>query len=444
MVALTLASFGLCHCNRKPDTTHIALVADNDVPHMWANMALYITQNTPANSPTFASRAFGYFGVTMYESVVHSDRKKKSLAGQLNELNGLPLPDVRQQYVWPVVLNAGQAAIIRSIYLQTSDENKLLIDSLEEAVVESYRRRNLDTAILKRSIDFGKAIASAIFEWSKTDGGHRGYLKNFDTEYQMPMDRGQWRAPYYGQTISRFPLHPNWGNNRTFIKSNAQQEMPECLKFDVQESSDYRKQQYDVYTANKKLTQEQKEIAMWWNDDPSDSYTPPGHSYNLTSIVLRSKNADLVTSAETYARAGIAVADAFIVCWKIKYKFCTERPSSFISEHIDAAWEPFWPDPPFPAFPSGHATQAGAVSEVMSAVFGEYIDIVDDTHAKKPKDIIRNVQYKPRRFTSFKQIALETAMSRFYGGIHCKKDNEVGLEVGENVGKNINSLTWTN
>jgi hypothetical protein len=414
------------------------------IPLMWADMALYITQNTPGNSPTFASRGLGYFGVTMYETVVHGYPEKRSLAGQLNGLESLPLPEPLQKYDWPVALNAGQAFIIKNVYLQTSDENKAKIDSLEQAIYEGYKVSLKDTTSLHASVEFGKSVAAAIYEWSKTDGGHRGYLQNFDTKFEIPSKPGHWKAPFYGQTISRFPLHPHWGKNRTFVKSNSELETPAFLKYATTEKTDYYRQFSEVYQANKSLTQEQKEIAMWWNDDPSDTYTPPGHSYNLASIVLRSKKADVITSAEVYARTGIAVADAFIACWKMKYKFCSERPSSFISENIDASWEAFWPDPPFPAFPSGHATQAGAVAIVMADYFGNNMHIVDDTHSYKSPDKIRNVYYKSRSFSGFWQIAEETARSRFYGGIHCMKDNEAGLAQGKELGKNINLLAWNN
>jgi hypothetical protein len=32
--------------------------ADQDIANAWADMALFITRNTPSNSPTFASRCF--------------------------------------------------------------------------------------------------------------------------------------------------------------------------------------------------------------------------------------------------------------------------------------------------------------------------------------------------------------------------------------------------
>lgn len=439
-IVLIACLFWNCKSVKKEQA--ISPVYENEIPILWANMALYIAKNTPANSPTFASRGFGYFGLTMYESVVHGYKNKQSLAGQLSQLPSLPQPDTTKKYEWPLALNAAQAFMLKNIYLQTSDENKQKVDSLENLILDNYKTSGKDTGALQRSVAYGKAVASVIYEWSKTDGGHRGYLNNFDTKLEMPATSGSWKAPFYGQTISHFPLHPHWGNNRTFLKADANFPMPHFIHYEKSKNSAYYKQFNDVYDANKKLTQQQKEIAMWWNDDPSDTYTPPGHSYNLATIVLKTKKADLITCAETYARTGIAVADAFIVCWRMKYKFCTERPSTYVSENIDAGWQAFWPDPPFPAFPSGHATQAGAVATVMAGYFGDKMNIIDDTHSQRPKDKIRNVEYKSRSFTSFWQVAEETAYSRFLGGIHCKQDNEVGLKVGASIGKNINSLIW--
>ncbi len=417
-------------------------IQDYEIAVRWADMALYIAKNTPSNSPTFASRGFGYIGFTMYESVVHSSEQKQSLAGQLNKLDALPQPDKSKKYNWVLSLNAGQAFILKNIYQQTSDENKEKIDSLEKVIQNTFKEAEADEQVAARSVAYGRAVASAIFEWSKNDGGHRGYLNNFESEINMPTDKGSWKAPYFAQTISRFPLHPSWGNNRTFIKANKSLEMPQFIHYQKTKNCAYYKQFAEVYDVNKKLSQEQKEIAMWWNDDPSETFTPPGHSFNLASIVLKTKKADLITCAETYARVGIAVADAFITCWKMKYYFFTERPSSFISENIDAEWESFWPDPPFPAFPSGHAMQASAVATVLADFYGDKMNIVDDTHSSRPKDEIRNVEYKKRNFTSFWQVAEETAYSRFLGGIHTNQDNLIGLQEGAHLGKNINSLSW--
>ena len=418
------------------------LIAENAVPAVWADMTLFITKNTPANSPTFASRAFGYAGLTMYESVVNSSPSHASMGGQLNQLPPLPVFEKNKKYNWVLCLNAGQAAILHYIYIQTSKENKIKIDSLENVIYNSFADTKADKEIVNRSVAYGKAVASAIFEWSKVDRGHRGYLYNFDSKMTYPSKGGSWKPPFFAQQITRFPLHPHWGDNRTFLKADTNWKMPDFVPYDTANLSGCYKQFLEVYHSNKKITQEQKEIALWWNDDPSETYTPPGHSYNLASIIVRDKKPDLLQAAETYARVGLAVADAFIVCWKMKYNFFSERPSTYVNENVDPEWEPFWPDPPFPAFPSGHATQASAVAIALAGLYGDYINFTDSSHVGRPKDIAKNVHYKPRKFSSFWQVAEETAYSRFLGGIHTMQDNNTGLYEGRKIGNHVNELKW--
>lgn len=418
------------------------LPADVEVATAWADLTNYITKNTPGNSPTFASRAFGYIGLTMYESVVYADSAYQSVAPQLNGLGKLDAPEPGKTYHWPSALNAGQAAILRSIYIQTPDQHKLTIDSLEKHYADIYGRIVKDDAILQRSVAFGRKIAQQIFEWSKTDGGHRGYLRNFDKQMVFPETPGSWQPPLYAQSISHYPLHPHWGKNRTFLALDSAIADPVPIPYDTLPGSAYYQQFLQVYEKNKSLTQDEKEAAIWWGDDPDITFTPPGHSYYLATIAARKSGASLVKAAETFARTGMAVADAFRNCWKWKYRFFTERANTFIPQHIDRQWESFWPDPPFPAFPSGHAIQAAAAATVLTDLYGERFAFTDSSHLGREKDEIRNVEFKARHFRSFWEVAEETALSRFYGGIHVPHDNEAGLEKGREIALNVNRLNW--
>ncbi len=410
----------------------------------WADMSLYITKNTPSNSPTFASRGFAYISITMYESLVHGFPTHRSLVGQLNELSALPLPVSNTTYNWVLSMNAGQALILKKIYQQTSDANKRKIDSLENLIVKQFSAEVHDKAIIDRSIAYGKSIAETIYKWSLTDGGHRAYLHNFDKSIKWPTALGHWEPPFYGQSFSHYPLHPHWGNNRVFIKANGKLATPKMIAFDSVVSSAYYNQMATVLKKNTSITLNEKEVALWWADDPGDTFTPPGHSFYIATQVLKMKKPNLIMHAEAYARTGIAVADAFINCWKWKYIFFSERPSSFITKYIDNTWESFWPDPPFPAFPSGHATQAGAASEVLIDIFGDKCNLIDSAHVGRLRDKVRNVDFKPRKYFSFRQLASEIADSRLYGGIHTPQDNSEGLKVGYQVAQNVNSLFWHN
>jgi len=423
--------------------SEVKVFSQQDVATAWADMSLYVAKNTPSNSPTFASRGFGYIGVTMYESIVHGYPNYKTLAGQLNELKELPMPDRNLKYDWILSLNAGQSFILKNIYNQTSDVNKARIDSLEKVIFEQFSRSIEDPDLITRSVEYGRAVAQAIFEWSKTDGGHRGYLHNFDKKLKFAEKPGSWEPPLYGQSFSHYPLHPHWGDNRTFVNANAALPTPEMIHYDQSKESDYYEQSQRVYEKSKTLTSQEKEIALWWNDDPSETFTPPGHSFYLSVQVVKKGNPELIKCAETFARVGIAVADAFINCWKWKYIYFSERPSSFITKNIDERWESFWPDPPFPAFPSGHATQSAAAATVLIGLYGEKFTLTDSAHASRPRDELRQVAYKPRTFDSFWQVAQETANSRFFGGIHMPQDNDVGLVEGSKIGQNVNQLNWS-
>lgn len=413
----------------------------SEVALKWGEMSLKTMKDTPGGSPTYGSRSLGYLGLTMYECVVAGITKKKSLAGTLKGLNELPKPVKGQVYNWVLSLNAGQAFLLKKLYQQSDPQNISRIDSLEEAIYQN-ELKTTDEKVAVHSKLFGQSIAEAIFEWSKTDGGFEGYKRNFDSTYKMPVGKGLWKAPTRGQSAVAMPLHPHWGKNRTFAPSNSVLPIPEMIKYDFKPDSKYYAYMYEVYTKRKTLTQEEKEIANWWGDDPSQTFSPPGHSYNLANLAVKTAKPDLFKAAETYAKVGMAVADAFINCWKIKFIYNAERPFSFIYYNIDRNWSLYWPEPPFPAYYSGHAVQSAATATVLTALYGTSFKFIDDSHVGRPRDEERLVEYKARSFNSFWEAAQESAMSRLYGGIHTRQDNEVGLIEGKKIGSNINSLPW--
>ncbi len=434
---LSILLLSIAACKRQP----IPIYTDQAIAHHWADMTLYITKNTPSNSPTFASRALGYIGLTMYESIVQGYPEYHTMSGQLNDLDSLPMPVSTQSYHWLLSLNAAQAEILRLIYVQTSDSNKMRIDSLELALYRSIIQ-NVDDKSIIPSIQLGRSIADSIYAWSTTDGGHRAYLRNFDKKIIYPDRPGSWKPPLYGQSFSHYPLHPHWGENRTFVLKNIDLPTPEFIPYDTSRHSLYYNQFVEVYEKEKTLTLSEKEAAIWWGDDPDVTFTPPGHSYYLTGIALRAKNPPLIECAMTYAQVGMAVADAFINCWKWKYQFFSERPNTFIPQHMDQNWESFWPDPPFPAFPSGHAIQGAASTTILIEKFGDAFHFIDSAHYGRKRDGFRNVDFKPRPFNSFSQVAKEIADSRFYGGIHTPQDNDAGIKSGLLIGRHIIELNW--
>jgi hypothetical protein len=412
-----------------------------EVPIRWAAITLKIAEKTPGNSPTYASRGFGYLGLTMYETVVNGYPEYKSLAGQLSDLGTLPKPTAALKYNYVLSLNAGQAFMLKNIYEQTSDANKASIDSLEKVILTEISKTEA-ADVVSRSVTYGQDVAKAIFEWSKTDFGYQGYKNNFTIDYKLPTGLGIWSPPSFSQSASQLPLHPYWGKNRTFVTNDASLPIPKPIAYSADPRSQYYAQFLEVYAKNKALTQEEKEIALWWGDDPSQSFTPPGHSYSLANIAVKTAKPNLIKAAQTYAAVGMGIADAFVNCWKCKYTYVAERPSTFIRRYIDGGFIQFWPEPPFPAFYSGHAVQSGATGTVLTALYGADFKFIDNSHEGKAKDPLTSLEFKTRTFNSFWEAAEESAYSRFLGGIHTRSDNDTGLAEGRKIGQNMNALKW--
>jgi membrane-associated phospholipid phosphatase len=403
----------------------------------WFNLYLYLIQQTEGFTPPVAARALGYAGVTLYEAVVPGMPDHQSLVGQLNELTALPQPATDQSYLWPAVANSALAALARELFFNTARENEALIDALEQQLATKLQAE-ADPATLTRSADYGRTLAQAIYTWSMNDGGHRGQLKNFPLDYQPANGAGVWQPT--PPKFSTVPLQPYWGDNRPFaLKSNGVCEPSPPPPYSAEKNSVFYQQAVEVYNTVRQLTPEQQTIALFWADDPGRTVTPPGHSIALTTQILREQNASLTVAAEAYAKVGIAVADAFIGCWRTKYKYSVVRPITYIQQVIDPTWN--HPDltdpvttPPFPEYTSGHSVQSGATAVVLSALFGENYVITDHTQDHRG--------FLPRSFDSFAALAQEAAISRLYGGIHYRAAIEAGLTQGHCIGKQVLALRF--
>lgn len=427
----------------KPDPVSEELPSDVDNPEAatkWAELTVKLLYQLPDNTPTYCSRALGYLGLTMYESIVQGSKTHQSVAKNVNKLSFVPQIESGKRYNWPLSLNAGQAYMLKKLYA-FSDPLKARIDSLATALEKQYSA-NESADVIERSKKFGQSVADVIYLWSTVDGGFEGYLKNFPTDYVVPAGAGKWQPPKKSQSASQRPLHPYWGTNRPFAAADATIAVPEMIPYSTDRFSQCYAQFLEVYAKSKVLTQEEREIGAWWSDDPSEVYSPPGHSYNLGTVAIRAAKPNLTKAAETYARIGMATADAFINCWKAKYTYFSERPSTYVRDNMDGSFIQYWPEPPFPAFISGHATQGAATAIVLTDIYGEPFAFTDDTHANRERDTAQKVDFKARKFNSFWETAEESAYSRFLGGIHTRQDNIQGLAVGRQVGYNINKLGW--
>jgi hypothetical protein len=394
-----------------------------EVPAAWFDLALDLIQTTPGFSPPVASRALGYAGVALYEAVGPSIPGRRTLADRLNGLTEPPCPTGVQLH-WPTVATKALAEILRFLFPTTPHANVEAIDDLERRFVRRACSR-VPPRIHRRSMARGAGVARHIFEWSRTDGGHEGFLRNFPP-YTPPRGAGLWEPTPPGFLPA---LQPYWGRNRPFVLPCGAAGSPgRPPRYSDDPGSSFYAEAQECYRAVGNLTAEQEAMVRFWSDDPGTTPTPPGHSISIVTQVVRALDLSLARAAEAYATVGIAVADAFISCWSTKYHENLLRPVTFIRRHIDGDWMPVLATPPFPEYTSGHSVQSGAAAQVLTDLLGP-VAFTDRTHERRG--------IAARSFGSFMDAAREAAVSRMYGGIHFRAATERGLEQGIAVGDRV-------
>ena len=398
---------------------------DAEVATAWFDLSLELVRTTPGFSPPVASRAFGYAGVALYEALVPGMEGFRSLTGVLSGLAAVPAAGGNRAYDWPSVANAALATVLRGLFPAS---RTAAIDGFESRL-EARLRPGLPPGTFARSVERGRAVAAAILEWSRSDGGHEGYLRNFPV-YSPPAGPGLWVPTPHGFQPA---LQPYWGANRCLaIAGGADCPPGDHPPYSEDSRSGFFAEAYETYEAVRTLTPEQEEIARFWSDDPGQTATPPGHSISITTQVLRAEGASLAAAAEAYAKVGIAVCDAFVACWYAKYVYNVLRPVTYIQRLIDPSWLPLLTTPPFPEYPSGHSVQSGAAFQILTDLFGEGYAFVDRTH--DDRGLAR------RSFGSFLEAAEEAAISRLYGGIHFRAAIVNGVNQGRCIGRAASAM----
>lgn len=202
------------------------------------------------------------------------------------------------------------------------------------------------------------------------------------------------------------PLEPLAGTWRTWNLDSGSQFRPGPPP--AYGSSQFLAETNEVYAVSQTLTDEQRRIADYWADG-TGTVTPPGHWNVIAADLVSAAGWSTLRSARLFAALNTAQADAFIACWDAKYAYWSLRPVTAIRRLIDPNWVSYIVTPPFPSYVSGHSTTSGAASTVLAAFF-------------------------PARADELRAMAEEAAVSRLYGGIHYRSDNEVGLALGRRIG----------
>jgi hypothetical protein len=381
--------------------------------------------------PMIASRNYAYANIAAYETVVLGDNRFQTLAGQIKHLPALPAIDTTGADLHYAALLAF-CKVGEAVTFPEGSMNSY-VGELDSIASAAHMPGKMKTAS-RRVAD---SVAAHILRWSKKDN----YLQTRTaTKYTISDEDGRWTPtpPMYTQAVE-----PHWCEIRPMVMDSASQFKPAIPPvYDIKNTgSVFYKYLLEVKNIGDSLTEEQRQNADFWDDNPfkmnvtghfmfaTKKFSPPGHWMNIVGIGAQKSNADFATTVAAYAETSIALFDAFISCWAEKYRCNYIRPETVINKYFTSDWEPHIQTPPFPSYPSGHATISAAAAETMTDFFGDKVSFADTS--------LLEFGINSRNITSFREAAKEAGMSRLYGGIHYRFDNENGAEAGRRLGEYI-------
>jgi hypothetical protein len=388
-------------------------------------------------SPPVASRVYGYTSIAAYEAAIQGNPTFKSMAGQVNGLEPVPRPEEGVEYSFQ--LASVQAALTVGRALVFSEDK---MDAFHKKLMNEYRATGMPEEVFQRSVDYGNAIAQHIMAWSASDNYKQ--TRSFP-KYTVDNDPATWKPtpPAYMDGVE-----PHWNKVRSFALDSAGQFRPSPpTAFSEEEESPFYKEAVEVYEVGVELTEEQREIARFWDCNPfvmnvkghvmfaTKKISPGGHWLGITTLACKMEKKNMAESAEAYAKVAIALMDAFVSCWDEKYRSNLVRPETYINQHIDENWTPLLQTPPFPEYTSGHSMISNAAAVVLTDLFGDNFTFTDSTELE--------FGMPPRSFGSFKEAAAEATISRLYGGIHYRPACEIGLDIGVKIGQLVVSRIRT-
>jgi hypothetical protein len=303
--------------------------------------------------------------------------------------------------------------------------------------------RITDGPARNKGVAVGRAAGAAILALRKDDGATR------DAPYTPGMGPGKWR-PHPNPVPANPPIanpetargylptaNPGWINVTPFTLLSASQYWlpgPPVLT-----SETYARDYNEVKNVGGKVstvrTADQTQIARFW-------FEGPGNWNTIARTVATARGLDARDTARTLALMNLAMADAYIAGWKIRYVYDFWRPVTAIREGDsdgndatvgDPAWESHQNTPSVSDYPSTQSTFSAAAAVTLARTLGGDQASFTVTSGKPFEGITRS-------FTSFSQAARESADSRVYAGIHFRSACEDGMALGGKVGERVAKL----
>jgi hypothetical protein len=422
--------------------------------------------------PTLSSRALAIIHLAMYDAHAGAVNNPTDLPRYLNTPASPPIGTLNAS---AAVAGAAHKCLV-ALFPRQKQHFDIALDCT-----------NLDRAGLETSISFGETVATTILADRSSDPSPSdfGYVpskapKHHRVDPSMPMQG--FHAPFYGARSKGFAISNRHELDAPSTLSTS--EFDKSLK-QVRGKGIAPYLMGTLPTTYSKRTVDETLIGVFWAyDGPRELGTPPRLYNQIVRQVAMEQGNNVDANARLFALVNAAMGDAGILAWDQKYVHDYWRPVLGIREHdgsmgpaapiptdnIDNDCDPDWlplgaPEsnsleknftPPFPAYPSGHATFGAATFQTLRLFY------LGEAKAKeyKPDKLFRNPfvsdelngittdntgTVRPRHSRLFRdglwQMIVENGFSRIYLGVHWSFDAfAVDIAGKPDVSRNIGGV----
>lgn len=454
----------------------------------------------PQTGPPISARALGMLQLAVHDAyfAIHPSNDFATFLTPGHEDPLYRLPDLNGANDARQAVAGASITMLSMLYLQggpnISDRATALLRGLLNGFATKFPADDTSTGY-----QFGAEVASVFFQLLNEPRGadQTGYKPipgryKFDDEpthpvVLVPVDPNnpdgpkepfhQYHAPFYGMTAKRLAT-----------QSEHRIADPPGIRSADDDGAEYDDSLRDIIRMggaqtleSTKRSPDQTAKGYFWAYDGSNLIGTPPRLYN--QIVRRiavtyAQEPDLANSevnnadfARLLALTNTAMADAGIFSWREKWDFEFWRPLSGVRNDLRPGHgDPFFFSlgapatntndipfkPPFPAYPSGHATFGGAVFQMVRRYYngrlgnwgpGEPDNISFDMVSEELNGINRDLRQPydptvpitdqpgivrtrvPRTFSSVWEAIFENAISRIFLGVHWRFDAAAAKDI---------------
>jgi hypothetical protein len=400
--------------------------------------------------PGRAARAMAVVHIAIFDAVNAIAKRYRSFTGIRDAPSGASMD--------AAIAQAAHDTLVAMFPSQKAHCDQVLAEEL--AAIE-------DGPAKTEGIRTGLRAARAILARTADDGSDHAEPV-LGEGFQTSNEPGKWRQ----DPISQLPvaLGAHWGEVTPLVipsGSSFRAAAPPAMNTAAYAAAynEVKRLGGDGVTTRTARTDDQTHAAIYWAYDGTPSLCAPPRLYNqIVMQIADQMGTDTVDLARVLALVNVAMSDAGIACWESKYYYQLWRPITGIRESDkgtgptgqgdgnpnttgDPTYSPLGAPasnlqgpnftPPFPAYPSGHATFGGAVFQMLRLVYRTNeipFTFVSDEFNGETYDnhgVLRPLL--PRSFKTLSQAEEENGQSRIYLGIHWSFDKTAGIKQGRQI-----------